>query len=148
MTGSDETTSTSGLTWRNRSTRKAGVWNHICMPTFGRPTGTVRGPGRGGRRQLAQPTHHVVDLTAHAAEDPDLALGQRGSQLGFLAGEGDQLGRSLERDDRPRLSPVRPEQIAVVVVIEDHDGDQALLAHAGLDAGDSVETDLQLILRM
>ena len=43
----------------------------------------------------------VVDLAADAAEDPHLALGEGGPQLGLLAGEGDQLGRSLERDDAP-----------------------------------------------
>ena len=33
MIGSDETTSTPGLTFRNRSTRNAGVSNHCCMAT-------------------------------------------------------------------------------------------------------------------
>ncbi len=44
MTGSEETTSTLGLTCRKRSTRKAGVWNHICIPTRGRPEAPVGMP--------------------------------------------------------------------------------------------------------
>ena len=88
-----------------------------------------------------------MDLSTHAAEDANLAFNEGGAQLRLLAGEGDQLRRTLKRNDRPRLRPVRPEQIAVVVVVDDHDRDPMLLAHARLDARDSVETNLQLILR-
>src|SRR5450759_6023139 len=102
---------------------------------------------RRGRSQFTKPPHDVVDLAAHAAKDANLAVGQRRPQLRFLADEGNQLRRPLERDDRAWLRSVRPEQIAVVVVVDDDDRDPALLAHGLLDAGDSVETDLQLILQ-
>ena len=88
-----------------------------------------------------------MDLAADAAEHPHLALGQGCPKFVFLAGEGDQLGRTLERDQRSRLGSVGSEEVAVIVVIEDDDGDPTLLAHGCLDASDPVETNLQLILQ-
>ena len=97
--------------------------------------------GRGGGK-LAQPPDNVVDLAADAAEYTDLASQERRPELGFLAREGEEFRRPLKRDDRPWLSPVRTEQVSIVVVVENDDRDPASLAQRRLDALDPVETDL------
>ena len=84
-----------------------------------------------------------MDLTADAAEDSNLTFDQRLPQFGLLACESNQFRRTLERDDGPGLGAVGAEEIAVVIVVEDHDRDPTLLTHGGLDSGNSIEADLQ-----
>ena len=113
------------------------------MPTRGRPEAPGGMPAcRALGDQLAEAAHDVVDLAADAAEDPHATVGQGRAQLGFLTREGDELRRTLERDERPGLPAILAEEIAVVVVVEDDDGDEALLAHALLDASDALVLDV------
>ena len=92
--------------------------------------------------QLAEPPNDVVDLAADGAEDPHPPVSQGGAQFRLLGGEGDELRRTLERDERPWLPAILSEEVAVVVVVEDDDGDEALLAHALLDSSDALVLDV------
>jgi hypothetical protein len=106
----------------------------------GIPGRDARGLGLGD--QLAEAAHDVVDLAAYGSEHPHTTVSQSRPQLGLLAREGDELRRALEGDERPRLPAILAEEVAVVVVIEDDDGDEALLAHALLDASDALVLDV------
>ena len=151
MTGSEETTSTPGFTFRKSSTRNAGVSNHICIPTFGGP---LRHPDP--LDELAQEADHLVDLAPDGAEDEDVTAvwttidgldsggGEARPDLGLLPGEGDDRRRALDRDDRSWLHAIGAEEVPVVVVVEDDDRHHALLAHAGLDAGDPIVANVHV----
>ena len=148
MTGSDETSSTSGLTWRNMSTRKAGVSNHSCIPTFGRPGAELPDgtPDRATISRSRPTTSWIWPPTEPKTSTPP--SGEARPELGLLGGERDELRRAGGGDDRPRLRPIRPEQVAVVVVVHHHDRRQALLAHPGLDPGDPIVSNVHAGLRL
>ncbi len=86
-----------------------------------------------------------MDLAADRPEHEDIATGsviagvrEGRPDLGLLAGEGDERRRALDGDDRPRLHAIGAEQVPVVVVVDDDDRHQALVAHAGLHARDPI----------
>jgi hypothetical protein len=88
-----------------------------------------------------------VDLAADGGEDHDRAAARRLAQVRLLGCEGDQGRRSGLRDDPSRLRPVGPEEVAVVIVVHDHNGRDRLIAHERLRTLDAVVADAHLGLQ-
>ena len=142
MTGSDETSSTSGFTCAEQVDQEGRRVEPQLHADLRATSGPWRGVAGGRCDQLAQASDDVVDLAADRTEDANLAVRESWRALRLLAGETISSGRADGREQRPRLGPIGPEEVAVVVVVHHHDRDQPLLAHPGLDARDAVEADV------
>jgi hypothetical protein len=90
---------------------------------------------------LAESADHLAHLLTHVRKDLYFTALGIFAQFRFLPGGCDEDGGSLPGYDGSRLSPISAKEIAIVIMIHNHDAQPALFADQGLCLPDTIKAN-------